>query len=270
MAARARPFVAAAAVLAVAAGCVPGAGDRRAAQDRPAAKPAEIATQIVDRAGPTARLTRARVSTKSGDILILEHDGSVTTAALDSPSGQNAFDMSEADLAALNVNLGLNLSPADPRMGGLLGAADGAAPTAQELALAAFAARTQPALPARAAAVKLAPELFRGAAVRPLTGRASGDLVEVTAKLQPGVDADTAFAYATCALAGWTNGTPTPYARHIRTLQTAQGPDVSVGAIYILSATQPMGLRVMETNETLRECKERGIPAAQGGTTKHG
>ena len=51
-------------------------------------------------------LSRGRISTKSGEILILEEDGSVTGLNLDSPEGKDAFAVTEADLMALNANLG--------------------------------------------------------------------------------------------------------------------------------------------------------------------
>jgi hypothetical protein len=84
----------------------------------------------------------------------------------------------------------------------------------------------------------------------------------VTANLKPGVDADLAFAYATCALAGWAKGTGRDYARHIRTLQDKRRGKLVIGSVFTLSETRPMGLKVMETNDTLRACKDRGIPAA--------
>ena len=87
-------------------------------------------------------------------------------------------------------------------------------------------------------------------------------LVEVTANLKEGVDADVAFAYATCALAGWANGNGKGYGRHIRTVQNKRNGKLLLGAVFTLSDTQPMGLRVMETDDTLRVCKDRGIPAA--------
>ena len=88
------------------------------------------------------------------------------------------------------------------------------------------------------------------------------DRVEVSANLREGVDADIAFSYATCALARWAKEQGTPYARHIRTLQDQRNGKLLIGAAYMLSKDRPLGLRVMETNDTLRECRNRGIPAA--------
>lgn len=244
---------------AVLAAGVAGCGGKT---DRPAAKPGEIGVKVVQRGATGASLTPARVSTKSGDILILEPDGSVSEIALDSPSGRDAFDVSEAELAALSVNLGLNLSAAPNAVALSKMSAPRSGPTAQQKALEEFAARTQPALPRLPAGFTADPANFIGVAVKPVAGDKRGDLVEVTANLKPGVDADVAFAYATCALAGWAKDNKRGYARHIRTLSDKRDGKLLVGSVFTLSGDKPMGLRVMETRDTLRECKDRGIPAA--------
>lgn len=234
------------------AGCADDAGEGRP-KPKPETMTAKVATPGA--AKGKAPLTLARISTKSGEILILEPDGSVTTMALDSPEGQDAFAVSEADLMALNANLDLNLGA---------GVAPGLPPrqTAQDKALEEFAARTQPALPTWAAGTEVDPRDFLGARVVSLAPGRSSDLVEVTANLREGVDADIAFSYATCALAGWAKQNGGPYGRHVRTLQDTRDGKLMIGAAFTLSDEKPMGLRVMETEDTLRECKARGIPAA--------
>lgn len=241
--------------------CALLAGCGETARDgRPPSKPDTLTANVVTAGGTAddAPLTRARISTKSGEILILEEDGSVTSMDLDSPEGQNAFAVTEADLMALNSNLDLRLegvvAPNLPRR-----------KTAQEKALEEFAKRTQPALPKWDEAIVIDPEDFIAARVDPLDSpnKAKGsDLVEVTANLREGVDADIAFSYATCALAGWAKAEGAKYGRHIRTLQQTRDGKLLIGAAFTISESKPMGLRVMETNETLRECKARGIPAA--------
>lgn len=206
-------------------------------------------------AGQDAELSLARISTKSGEILILEPDGSVSAMALDGPSGPDAFAVTENDLMALNTNLELDF--AGPEAGDLP-----PRQTAQEQALAAFAARTRPALPAWNRSQTVDPADFMGARVAPLGSGGQGDLVEVTANLREGVDADMAFSYATCALAGWASENKRPFGRHVRTVQDKRDGTLRIGAAFTLSKERPMGLRVMETDETLRECKARGIPAA--------
>lgn len=234
-------------------GCFSGTKD----DGRPKPKPAQVTANLStpNRGKGEAPLTLARISTKSGEILILEPDGSVTTMELDSAEGRDAFAVTEADLAALNANLDLNL-------GGLVASNLPREKTAQEKAIEEFAKRTQPALPEWKQGTVIAPEDFIGTRVVALGEGKQSDLVEVTANLREGVDADIAFSYATCALAGWARAEGANYGRHIRTLQQTRNGKLLVGAAFTISDDKPLGLRVMETNETLRECKARGIPAA--------
>ena len=248
-----RMVIAALAGAAMLSGCAHGAGGDGRPKPKPETMTARVATPGA--APGEAALTLARISTKSGEILILEPDGQVTTMALDSPQGRDAFAVTEAELMALNTNLDLDL-------GGI--AADDLPPrqTAQQKALEEFAARTQPALPAWDHRAKIDPQDFLGASVASLDPQGLSGLVEVRAILRKGVDADIAFSYATCALAGWGSRNGAPYGRHVRTLQDSRNGKLMIGAAFTLSEQKPMGLRVMETEDTLRECKARGIPAA--------
>ena len=230
---------------------------------RPQAKPQALAVAVKGNGG---KLTPGRVSTKSGEILILEPDGRVTEMALDSPGGRDAFEVTEADLAALNVNMSLDLSSLPNEDPAGVSRKRARQPSAQERALAAFRARTQPALPKLPADLIVEPDIFVGARVarlNPETGKDRGAaLIEVSAVLQLGVDAEVAFAYATCALAGWAAETGTPYARHVRTLQDRKDGKLHLASVFTLSTRSPMGLRVMETKDTVGKCKSHGIPAA--------
>lgn len=245
-------------VTALLAGCA----SEEKADPRPKAKPEQLNVAFLhsDAGAPDKQvLSRGRISTKSGDILILEPDGSVTEMSLGSNEGRDAFDVTEADLLALNDNLGLdlsgvaNLGPVRPR-----------GPTAQEQALADFRARTKPMRLNLPNPFEADPEDFQGAAVKSYDSpkKTGSSLVEVTANLRGGVDADTGFAYATCALATWAESQGTPYARHIRTLSDKRNGKMIVGSVFTLSQEKPMGLTVMTTKDTLQECKARGIPAA--------
>ncbi|WP_232816538.1 hypothetical protein [Paracoccus zhejiangensis] len=245
-----------AALIALLAGCG-SAGDGTAG--RPPAKPDRVSVAVAasDRGKGEAPMTQAHVSTKSGEILILEPDGKVSTMQLDSPQGRDVFRVTEAQMVALrNGN--------DPIWDGVV--AKGVTrkgPTAQEVALQEFAAQTGPALPeVKKGAAPIDPADFIGVKITTISPDRSSDLVEVSANLREGVDADIAFSYATCALARWAKEQGTPYARHIRTLQDQRNGKLLIGAAYMLSKDRPMGLRVMETNDTLRECRNRGIPAA--------
>lgn len=252
--------------VATVAGCAQKPGD-----GRPPEKPAQLVAHLVqplpDQPGK-GRLGQARISTKSGQIQIIEPDGSLTEMVLagDSP---NPFAVTEASLMMLNSNLELDLSGM-PDQGPLRKRGM----TAQQQALAAFSARTQPLLPVLPADFEAEADMFRGASVEvarraPATGQADttqgrearGGLVTVHANLRRGLDANTAFAYATCALAGWAETNGTQYARHVMTQQTKRNGELQLGAVFTLSESRPMGLKVMNTGQTAQECKVRGIPA---------
>lgn len=222
---------------------------------RPPVKPNMLLARMTLPEGSEAPLKTARISTKSGEIQILEPDGDVTTMALDA-AGSDAFTVSEEDLLALNSNLQLDF-------GGII------APTSlpprqtlQEKMIEEFAARTKPALPVWRDGIELDPAIFIGSKVSVLNADGAGDLVGVTVNLREGVDDAVAFSYATCALAGWAKAEGTNFGRHVRTLQDERNGKLLVDAAFTVSQTKPLGLRVMETESTLRECKERGIPAA--------
>ncbi len=233
----------------------------------PRAKPATLPLKLEGPTEDTAVL--AGVSTKSGEIMILENDGSVTTTRLDSPRGQQALGRSSEELFSLSDVLveDSSVSVEDlPKR-----------PSAQELALEAFAARRRSALPANIASAPA--EAFLSAEVMPVSvrgGKEASDLVSVMVGLSEGVDESTAFAYATCTLAAWSETTKTPYARHIRTITRKENGRKTVESIFTMSKNTPMGLRVMEREETLRMCRAHGIPArlkAAGpveGTEKNG
>lgn len=249
-------------ILLMAAALLAGCAGKGADQ-RPRAKPDQLVVNFVqpvtDRPG-IGRLTRAQISTKSGDILILEPDGSVTEFSLEGEV-PDPFAISEADLMALNANLSLDLTGM-PDISGTRAERM----TARERAMAEFAARTRPLLPELPAGFKADADIFRGASVEGLTrpdgGEADSGLVTVRANLRRGVDANIAFAYATCALAGWADANGTGFARHVMTEQKRQRGEVQLGAVFTLSDSRPLGLRVMDTDQTLQECKARGIPAS--------
>ena len=232
------------------AACGAGKGDTR-----PAVKPALLDVNAIDNQG---QVTRATVSTKSGELLILEPDGSVTQMPVDSDPARDAFALTEADLASLGVNLALDLSDLPAAMT----APANREPTAQERKLADFAARTRPLLPV--APVGLPPEAFRSAMVRDLgQGEDGARMVSVRADLAPGVDAGVAFAYATCALAEWAEENGAGYARHVRSLPLRRGGKAGIESVFTLSGgSRPLGLRVMEPGDTLRACARLGIPRA--------
>ncbi|MDO5643859.1 MAG: hypothetical protein Q4G26_15915 [Paracoccus sp. (in: a-proteobacteria)] len=234
------------------AGC--GAPPDGGLAEPPRAKPATLPVKLD---GPTEDTSiLAGVSTKSGELLILENDGSVTRTRVDSTLGRQTLRQSDevmfrlSDVLVEDHSIPAGALPAPPR--------------AQDIALEEFAARRQPALPARI--TRAAPEAFLGGTVTPITppgteSRPAAELVSVQVRLQQGVDESTAFAYATCTLAAWSKTTNTPYARHIRTISRQERGQVVAESIFTMSRAVPIGLRVMEQEKTLRDCGAHGIPA---------
>ncbi|AUH35024.1 hypothetical protein [Paracoccus tegillarcae] len=244
-----------AALLALVAGC---GGKGEGLAERPKAKPEQVSVALADpnHQQGASPIAQARVSTKSGEILILEADGSVTSMQLDSAAGRQAILQTDRQMAALRDG-------SSPAWDGVI--AKGVrreGPTARDIAMQEFVAQRGPALPEADGDATLDAADFRGVRITRISPDLASDLVEVSANLREGVDDDIAFSYATCALAKWAKDQGTPYARHIRTLQDERGGALVIGAVYMLSDEQPLGLRVMETNQTLRECRDRGIPAA--------
>ncbi|MFD1883871.1 hypothetical protein [Paracoccus pacificus] len=194
----------------------------------------------------------------AGAIMILESDGSITTEKLGPSKGNaGAVATASADLSQIAAELA---APADQTGTGLGGSRQTAANAAAYSAF--MRARGGSVLPPERKDLKVDPSVYQGATVRVVQSDPRGALVESIVKLQAGVDADTAFAYASCALAGWAKSKGVPYARHIRTIRSEQDNKVHLSSIYVTSGSQPQGLTIMTTGETLRECKSRKIPAA--------
>lgn len=217
----------------------------------PRAKPATLPVQLE---GPTEDTSiLAGVSTRSGELLILENDGSVTRTPVNSAKGRQTLRQTDeamfslTDVLVEDTSIPLSALPKPPR--------------AQDVAIEAFAARTASALPKRIAPAPT--EAFLGGRVARVVqsgSKAPGDMVSVQAQLRQGVDESTAFAYATCTLAAWSKTTKTPYARHIRTVYAEDDGIVTAELIFTMSKTKPLGLRVMEQEKTLRDCRAHGIP----------
>lgn len=228
-----------------------GATDGGLAQP-PRAKPATLPVRLD---GPTADTSiLAGVSTKSGELLILENDGSVTRTSVDSDQGRQTLRQTDAAMFSLtdvlveDTSLPLEALPKPPR--------------AQDVAIEEFAARRGDALPRRIASAPA--EAFLGGRVTRVaqSGRKGGaEMASVQVRLRQGVDESTAFAYATCTLAAWSKTTNTPYGRHIRTVYTKDNDAIVAESIFTMSKTTPLGLRVMERDKTLQQCRAHGIPA---------
>lgn len=236
--------------LAAMLGACAGTSDGGLAQP-PRAKPATLPVRLE---GPTADTSiLAGVSTKNGELLILENDGSVTRTQVDSAQGRQTLRQSDVDMFSLtdvlveDTSIPLDALPKPP--------------SAQDIAMEEFSARRQSALPSRIA--RAPAEAFMGGQVSKIVqpGRkGGGEMVSVQVRLRQGVDESTAFAYATCILAGWAKTTNTPYGRHIRTVSGKDNGNIVAESIFTMSTTSPLGLRVMEREQTLQDCRAHGIP----------
>lgn len=228
--------------LAISALALAGCAD---AGNRPPSKPAQLQVRVQDRAAPGALAVNARLDTRRGDLHIPQPDGSVAVRPLHDSRARTALAAGQAVLVA-------------PRAGTT--ASNG--PPLSDERIAAFEAAALPVLPPAQDGAKPDAGAFLGAKVRAVKGDRAGDLVEVSAKLRQGVDDDTAFAYATCALTAWAAGHDAAFARHIRTVHGERNGTMTTDAVFTVSKTRPVGLMVVDVKETLRECKSRGIPAA--------
>lgn len=241
---RGAAIVGALALTAVLSGCGDGGGAGSGSDpSRPKDKPERFDTTLETASGALP----ARVEAGSGEVVVTDLEGRTRRLPLAEAQGRAAA----------------SAAPALPE-----------GVTAQELIEAEFEAQRRPALPTGERPFDAS--AFYGARVVPLDldrpagagGRsrnaASGgpQLVEVTAEMKQGVDADSAFAYATCALASWAKRTGTPYARHVRTLTQGVDGRLRVASLFTVSRSEPMGLSVVEAGATLAECEARGIPAA--------
>lgn len=231
------------------AGCT-GAGDR------PPPKPEKLDVRIAS--GPDAS-GRAQVLTRTGELRFVATDGTTRSLPLASVAGKRLLREGARTPAGL-----AQAAPAATQKG-MAAAPRGVAPEGPALSVARraeFESHALPALPVAEKGKKSRPEDFRGAVVAPVKGDKAGTLVEVQAKLRQGVDDDLAFAYATCAVAGWVAEHGGGYARHIRSVNRNSNATLTKSSVFTISKTRPVGLMVVDVKETLRECKTRGIPAA--------
>ena len=236
--------------LAIAALALAGCADTGAG-DRPRPKPEQLNVRVS--AKGTGDM-RAQVLTRSGELRVTEYDGSQKLLALNAPSSRRLLHEGQGRLEARTAAAGSDEAGTEP--------VNSNGPALSPKRIADFEAHALPALPVFDKDTKPTAEDFKGATVTPVAGDKSGNLVEVAANLRQGVDDDVAFAYATCALAGWAVGQKAGFARHIRSVDRERNGTMTKSSVFTISKTRPLGLMVVDVKETLRECKSRGIPAA--------
>ena len=92
------------------------------------------------------------------------------------------------------------------------------------------------------------------------TIRLSDEIVNFRVAMKGARTREDVAAYARCAAAQYALIRGERYARHVRT-NVERRAGVWLGdAVYVISATQPMGLRNIDARVELRDCGEKGIP----------
>lgn len=216
--------------------------------ERPLTKPAIIPVTLE---GPVADSTLlGSVSTKSGELAVLEPDGTVSRAPVASARSRAALASTESLSPAIALQEVLVEDDS------ILPEALPAPPRAQDEAIKAFAARSTALIPAN---LPDQPGEIRTAVELRQLG-SDKDLIEVRIETPEGLDDDAGFAYATCTLAGWAKASGVRYARPIHHSRKTARKIRSDRAVFLLSKTRPLGLRLMETEMTLRDCRSRNIP----------
>ncbi|MGB0798856.1 MAG: hypothetical protein ACPGRD_06020 [Planktomarina sp.] len=87
-----------------------------------------------------------------------------------------------------------------------------------------------------------------------------GDLVNFDVKMRGQLTKQSLVDYAECVAAQYTLVRGFHFARHLRTNVTNEGGNWQADAIYTISSAIPRGLRTIEAEVTVADCKERGIP----------
>lgn len=87
-----------------------------------------------------------------------------------------------------------------------------------------------------------------------------GDLVNFKVRMRGTLNRQSLVDYAECIAAQYTLVRGFNFARHLRTNVSNEGGNWQADAIYTISPTIPRGVRTIEAQVTVDDCKERGIP----------
>ena len=87
-----------------------------------------------------------------------------------------------------------------------------------------------------------------------------GDLVNFSVKMRGTLNKQSLIDYSECVAAQYTLVRGFNFARHLRTNVGNEGSNWKADAIYTISPTIPRGIRTIEAQVTVDDCKERGIP----------
>ncbi|MCI2398028.1 hypothetical protein [Aliiroseovarius subalbicans] len=87
-----------------------------------------------------------------------------------------------------------------------------------------------------------------------------GDLVSFQVKMTGARDNNDVAAYGECAAAQYALIRGYGFARHVRTNVDKNGSVWGGDAVYTISASLPRGLKTIDAEVTVENCKENGIP----------
>jgi hypothetical protein len=87
-----------------------------------------------------------------------------------------------------------------------------------------------------------------------------GDLVNFRVSMRGARDEEDVVAFARCAAAQYTLIRGFGFARHVRTNVVETGGNWRGDAVYTISSTLPRGIKTIDAEVTVSDCKEQGIP----------
>lgn len=87
-----------------------------------------------------------------------------------------------------------------------------------------------------------------------------GDLVSFVVQMRGARGRTDAVTYARCAAAQYTLIRGYSFARHVRTNVTQQGDVWVADGVYTISPDLPLGLRNIDAEVIVEDCREQGIP----------
>jgi len=87
-----------------------------------------------------------------------------------------------------------------------------------------------------------------------------GDLVSFRVAMRGARDSEDVATYARCAAAQYALIRGYGFARHVRTNVSEEGGIWRGDAVYTISPALPRGLRTIDSEVTVADCEEQGIP----------
>ncbi|CUH32440.1 hypothetical protein JSE7799_00939 [Jannaschia seosinensis] len=86
------------------------------------------------------------------------------------------------------------------------------------------------------------------------------DLIRVVVEMKGARDRRDVLEYAECAVSGYAHDRGFAFARQVRTQVEERGGVWSADAVYTVSSSTPRGLRTIDADVAVEDCRARGIP----------